>query len=524
MSDSVSPSKHHDKAVKVNVKRSVKGKRKKNAVKDDTEAVSGEDLETRSETSHAPASPEVVSKIPEGSPGARAVDVSLSSPSSTPEGQNSEEGRSPSKPLSTSTHNRTPLSSSVRHRRGSSVTKLPSSRGQPSSPADDADETESIAESSCGTRVYRSEPERIEYFKKQPECGQLEPHRAFCTRCDSWINLRKNQTYTVQPWEKHRAKCDLKPSVAKETKVASAEASPSAGETKDAIQVKEEGPTPIMLPLSATRPSGDVEPSLTCEGIPTNKSESTRLAVLQADPRAQEIKPYEVLCRRCQKWIKLSDQSYTLSNWQGHQLRCSGSTPNSRVATTERKIALLNDPQVKTITTRSVCCACCKGTVMSEGDLDYDHTKWNEHKRTCIPLVFLSLPIGRKLNGSCSMTPAAPTMASKSLSSRLSHVFPPTPGNLTTPTPISRTSSRSLTSLRSALPDDALAVNSPTGQTGEKRAREETEVAEDSRPSNRPRSEDYKPPEREPPGPWGWFMQPVKAFIRGFREGLGTPT
>ncbi|KAI6096987.1 hypothetical protein EDD16DRAFT_1772166, partial [Pisolithus croceorrhizus] len=355
---------------------------------------------------------------------------------------------------------------------------------QPSSPADDADETESIAESSCGTRVYRSEPERIEYFKKQPECGELEPHRAFCTRCDSWINLRKNQTYTVQPWEKHRAKCDLKPSVAKEFV-----------------------PQCIEWSSLRPRPSGDVEPSLTCEGIPTNKSESTRLAVLQADPRAQEIKPYEVLCRRCQKWIKLSDQSYTLSNWQGHQLRCSGSTPNSRVATTERKIALLNDPQVKTITTRSVCCACCKGTVMSEGDLDYDHTKWNEHKRTCIP-----------------MTPAAPTMASKSLSSRLSHVFPPTPGNLTTPTPISRTSSRSLTSLRSALPDDALAVNSPTGQTGEKRAREETEVAEDSRPSNRPRSEDYKPPEREPPGPWGWFMQPVKAFIRGFREGLGTPT
>ncbi|KAI6113014.1 hypothetical protein F5141DRAFT_1110965 [Pisolithus sp. B1] len=472
MSDSVSPSKQsHDKTVKVSVKRSVKGKW----------AVSGEDLETRSETSHAPASPEVVSQIPEGSPGARAVDVSLSSPSSTPEGQNSEEGRSPSKPLST---------------------------GQPSSPADDADETESIAESSCGTRVYRSEPERIEYFKKQPECGELEPHRAFCTRCDSWINLRKNQTYTVRPWEKHRARCDLKPSVAKETKVASTEASPSAGETKDAIQVKEEGPTPIMLALSATKPSGDIEPSLTREGMPTNKSESTRLAVLQADPRAQEIKPYEVLCRTCQKWIKLSEQPYTLSNWQGHQLRCSGSTPNSRVATTERKIALLNDPQVKTITTRSVCCACCKGTVMSEGDLDYDHTKWNEHKKTCIP-----------------MTPAAPTMASKGLPSRLSHVFPPTPGNVTTPTPISRTSSRSLTSLRSALPDDALAVDSPTAQTGEKRAREqETEVAEDGRPSNRPRSEDYKPPEREPPGPWGWFMQPVKAFIRGFREGLGTPT
>lgn len=506
MSDSVSPAKQsHDKTVKV--KRSAKSKRKKNAVKDDTEAVSGEELEARSEASHVPASPEVAPKISEGSPGARTVNVHLPSPSPKPQGQNSEEGRSPSKPLSTSPHNQTPSSSSVRRRQGSSVTKPPSSRGQPSSPADDGDETESIAESSCGTRVYRSEPERIEYFKKQPECGELEPHRAFCTRCDSWVNLRKPQTYTVRPWERHRAKCDLKPSVAKETKAASTVASPSAGEKEDA-KVKEEGPAPIILDLRATKSSEDVQPSFTCEGMPTNKQESLRLAVLQADPRVLEIKPYEVLCRGCQKWIKLSPQPYTLSNWQGHQQRCSGSAPNSRVATTERKIALLNDPQVKTITSKSVCCACCKGTVILEGDLDYDHTKWNEHKRTCIP-----------------MTPAAPTTASKGLSSRLSHVFPPTPGNVTTPTPISRTSSRSLTFPRSALPGAALVVDSPTTQTGEKRAREgETEAAEDSRPSNRPRTEDYTPPEREPPGPWGWFMQPLKAFIRGFREGLGTPT
>ncbi|KAI5995553.1 hypothetical protein EDD15DRAFT_2254836 [Pisolithus albus] len=508
MNDSVSPAKQNDKTAKV--KRSAKSKalqRRINVVKDDTETVSGEELEARSETLHAPASPEMVPKISEGSPGGRTVNVHLPSPSPKPQGQKSEEDQSPSKLLSTSPHNPTPSSSSVRHRQGSSVTKPSSSRGQPSSPADDGDETESIAESSCGTRVYRSEPERIEYFKKQPECGELEPHRAFCTRCDSWVYLRKKQTYTVQPWERHRAKCDLKPSVAKEIRAASTEASPSAGEKENA-KVKEDDPAPIVLGLRPMKSPEDIESSSTREGMPTNEHESLRLAVLQADPRALEIKPHEVLCRGCQKWIKLSSQPYTLSNWQGHQQRCSGSTPNSRVATTERKIALLNDPQVKSITSKSVCCACCKGTVRLEGDLDYDHTKWNEHKRTCIPV-----------------TPAAPLTASKGLSSRLSHVFPPTPGSATTPTPISRTSSRSLTFPGSALPDAALAAGSPTAQTGEKRVREEeTEVAEDSRPSNRPRTEGYTPSEREPPGPWGWFMQPLKAFIRGFREGLGTPT
>ncbi|KAI6041315.1 hypothetical protein EDC04DRAFT_2985934, partial [Pisolithus marmoratus] len=357
------------------------------------------------------------------------------------------------------------------------------------SPADDADETESIAESSCGTRARRSEPERIEYFKRQPECGELEPNRVFCTRCDSWINLGKRQTYTVRPWESHRAKCDLKP--------------------PDTTQAKEEALASISIGLSVTTSSGDTKPSSPQEDKPTSKSGSTGLAVLQADSRAQEIKPFEVLCRACQKWIKLSPHSYSLSNWQAHQQRCSGTTPKSRVATTERKIALLNDPQVKSITSRSVCCACCKGTVMLEGEVEYDHTKWNEHKRTCIP-----------------MTPSAPTTASKALTSRLSHVFPPTPGNVSTPTPISRTSSRSLTFPRNTLTDAALVVDSPTAQTGEKRAREEGTgaVEEDGRPSNRPRMEDYSPPEREPPGPWGWFMQPLKAFVRGFREGLGSPT
>lgn len=514
MSDSVSPAKHRDKTVKV--KYSAKGRRKRNAAKDYTKAVPGEESDAPSEASHAPASSEVVSEVPEGSPGPKAVDMNLPGPSPKPRRQNSEESRSPSKPPSTSTHHRTSLSPSVRHRQESSATKPPSSRGRPTSPSDDADETESVAESSSGTRIYRSEPERIEYFKKQPECGELEPHRAFCTRCDSWINLGKGRTYIVRPWERHRAKCDPKPPAAKETKPTS---------TEDVTEVKEDEPALISLHLSVAMSPGKTEPSLTPEDKPPSKTESSRLAVLQADFRAQEIKPHEVFCRACQKWIKLSPhQPYVLTNWQSHQQHCTGSTyvprslrpsasketfsPQGRVATTERKIALLNDPQVKAVTTRSVCCACCKDTVMLGGEVDYDHTKWNEHKKTCIPV-----------------TPAAPTTASKALSSRLSFP-PPTPGNVTTPTPISRTSSRSLIFPRSPLTDAVPIIDGPTAKTGDKRAREEggREVVEDSRPSNRPRTEDYKPPEREPPGPWGWFMQPLKAFIRGFREGLGTPT
>ena len=61
-------------------------------------------------------------------------------------------------------------------------------------------------------------------------------------------------------------------------------------------------------------------------------------------------------------------------------------------------------------------------------------------------------------------------------------------------------------------------------KVGVKRGREEEtdeedEVVVDERPSNRPRTETYKPPEE---GVFGWLMQPLKEFARGFREGLGS--
>ena len=58
-------------------------------------------------------------------------------------------------------------------------------------------------------------------------------------------------------------------------------------------------------------------------------------------------------------------------------------------------------------------------------------------------------------------------------------------------------------------------------KVGVKRDREEDEdeVAVDERPTNRPRITS-KPPEE--PSVFGWMMQPLKEFARGFREGLGS--
>ena len=55
-----------------------------------------------------------------------------------------------------------------------------------------------------------------------------------------------------------------------------------------------------------------------------------------------------------------------------------------------------------------------------------------------------------------------------------------------------------------------------------KRDREEPEVTDEdaTRPSARPRTESYAPPEKEAPSPFGWFLLPFQSFARGFRESL----
>jgi hypothetical protein len=370
-------------------------------------------------------------------------------------------------------------------------------------------------------RIRRTEPERMQYLKDQPECSDVEAHRAFCARCSSWVNLGKSRTYTVRPWEAHRVKCDRKPAVEKDDKPAIDEP-PEVGERQDQPAPDKGGPDPaqeeepLQSPTTSVAVTGaNDDASSPGSSKSTRRSEAERMAILQADSRAQEVKPHEVFCGSCQKWIKLSINSpYALANWQSHQQRCSGSTyvprplratpskrsfsPSSRVATAERKIILMNDPQVKSCSSQSIDCAFCKSVVVLEGAVDYDLTKWNEHKKECVPIT----PSPLTPQGSIS---------------RISRVFPPlSSSNITSQASASR--------LSRAPAEVTMIADSPPLKVGVKRGREEEEeeAPKDDRPTNRPRTEGYEPSAEEAPGPWGWFMQPLKAFVRGFREGLGT--
>ncbi|KAH7867824.1 hypothetical protein F5879DRAFT_952570 [Lentinula edodes] len=215
----------------------------------------------------------------------------------------------------------------------------------------DFDDSASVADSIISVnRVRRSENERIEYFKNQPECGSLEPNRVKCLRCQKYVALGKQTTYSVRPWEKHRARCDLKPAVEHQ-------ASPD-GTNEDTRS-------------EATHTSR------------TRKTEEERKGILFADPNIQEVEKDKVLCKKCNSWIRLGSSRYDLGNWKSHSKACGAPIPSSRVATAERKLKLVNDERATSFGVNHVICAACNTTVALMNDVDYNLTLWDEHKAGC---------------------------------------------------------------------------------------------------------------------------------------------
>ncbi|KAF7308920.1 hypothetical protein MKEN_01092500 [Mycena kentingensis (nom. inval.)] len=345
---------------------------------------------------------------------------------------------------------------------GASATGSPSAAKKPASTInrkrlatpETIDDTASVAESSVmGGSIRRTEAERIEYFKNQPDCNDLEAHSVTCTRCNKIVALGRKQTYTVKPWENHRRKCDQKLAAA------------SASVMDDAASVRSE----MRSEMGGTARRTTVE---------------ERKAELEADPRAEEVAPDQVLCRKCQKWIRLSTKSmYALANWNQHQLSCGDEIVSSRVAAAKRKITLVNDAQAKTKGPRFVECAVCSTAVELLGEQEYTLTNWELHKKTC-----------------------------------------PTPSAKAKTTMKGKGKAGKALSTASTATESTLVGSAGSAPRGVKRRLEEPDMAADdpdARAANRPRKETYTPVQKEAPGLFGWFLMPFKAFVAGFKESIG---
>ncbi|KAG5638142.1 hypothetical protein H0H81_001661 [Sphagnurus paluster] len=430
------------------------------------------------------------------SKGPKKIDVHLPGPSPKRARRDSDESvkSTVSGKAKKSLHVRTVSSISLGHsgpiKKPASVASVKrSSSKRPGSPDTEFDDGASITDSVISTtRMRRNEAERKEYFKNQPECGLLEEHRAECTRCGKFVSLGRTRSYTIRPWEIHRASCDQK-----EPKTPSS---------------KRKGVNVNKGACGDSDVAGD-------DGKPTktHRTAEERKADLEADPRISVVRPHEVLCRNCGQWIRLAAKyEYKDYNWKNHAVSCSPAVPSTRVATATRKLKLVNDSQVKSFTAREIICSFCETTIVSTGEGDYNAFNWEEHKTFCTKWV-LVLPDVGTYSDEPMVRPQSPPRR-KSPSEVSTVPFPtirPSPSSPSTST------------------EGTLVVSDskqPPSQ-GIKRLRDEDEdvsdisaIDPDVRPTNRARIELQESGTTDGDGSSSWLMLPIKAFVRGFKESL----
>ena len=175
------------------------------------------------------------------------------------------------------------------------------------------------------------------------------------------------------------------------------------------------------------------------------------------------------------------------------------------MAAAKRRLLLVNDSQVAAFDSKIVRCTLCGVNVVLEGDGDFNLTKWNGHKSTCIKCVLSANPLSSFLRHSVRAIPVSQNDATNSISF---------PKNLPPHPPLSSASTEDTLVFDAGLSD---------ARQGLKRPRDESESSPglDMPKAVRPRTESYLPATMEPPNSiLGWVMLPFHSFVRGFKESL----
>ncbi|KAH8091651.1 hypothetical protein BXZ70DRAFT_952670 [Cristinia sonorae] len=220
--------------------------------------------------------------------------------------------------------------------------------------------------SEAGTkpRNRKNEGDRIQFFKNDPNCTELSPMRAFCTKCQNWIVLSANRRYVMKNWIAHRkSDClkipdekgemgkDVVQSPESETKppvlpvtLAAPPATPATPVTP-ITRAPAASPVPPVSPMaslpfpqpeSISAPASASQHGLISVGpIPVPSiaeyqrrevlrldHETKRKMRLQADPLVGQLHAHDVFCKACGQWVKLATTTrYSVSKWTDHRER-----------------------------------------------------------------------------------------------------------------------------------------------------------------------------------------------------------
>ncbi|KAH9988543.1 hypothetical protein BJV77DRAFT_964355 [Russula vinacea] len=122
-------------------------------------------------------------------------------------------------------------------------------------------------------RAKRSEEERIQYLRSDPYVAQFDAYRVLCGSCNKWIRLRPNSTFCSIPWDAHRKSC-----------------------------LARKGAKEVAPPFVA------------------------------ADPDALKYDGGRVLCKGCNSWVFVGQDSQAAQAWSQHRAQCRPASPSAHLA------------------------------------------------------------------------------------------------------------------------------------------------------------------------------------------------
>jgi hypothetical protein len=158
----------------------------------------------------------------------------------------------------------------------------------------------------AGRSKRKSGPERQREISASSHCGELEPARAYCTTCATWIELSAKTPYSIRPWTQHLRDVHDEAQVPRKRKA-------RADDDDEGDDASTVAPS---VARTASEIGGDTAILL--------KTESQRRALLRADLRIEEVRPHEVLCRQCTQWVKLhATRKFEVQRWHAHCEGCS---------------------------------------------------------------------------------------------------------------------------------------------------------------------------------------------------------
>ncbi|KAI5121436.1 hypothetical protein M0805_006197 [Coniferiporia weirii] len=339
-------------------------------------------------------------------------------------------------------------------------------------------------------RSVKSTADRQRLLDLDVRAKMREPHRVLCALCGIWVKLHNTREYDLWNWQRHAEKCELKfglptaTAAAIDDRVSSAAENPVVppsgsgsaglasrastsetlgssviaqpeidmimddmansrkGETRNhivnqsttsfpasaSLRVKSE-PDDLELLYPASAENEHEESVSTAIGAKRKKGRSLeeRRQSLMDDPRCGEVRPHDVFCLMCKKWIKLyKDVAYIESNWTRHAERCSlrtiaqrgksksgpsassasrptiptplttlalNSAPPSGGSATSKRLPLKtsvdrfkelwNDDRTTLVEPNQVLCGLCNQWIKLQVYRDYDTWNWRKHIPLC---------------------------------------------------------------------------------------------------------------------------------------------